>query len=294
MKIPIVPVPLGQLYRSVAKRTELEPIQKWRENVVLQDILHVLSLFCEEANVKGFQSFADFCNSLPDPSMAMAFSPIDHPRLHLDDAWLHDYIVTPRALMTEESNDPHCSLNVRFVGVAARELNTLFQTVRRPSSKSARSRTSVHSTTTLVQSMSDTHLQSHESNALFQTIRRPSSKSARSWTFVHSTTTSVQSESDARLEPYERQSPETVGLISSDVTGLLTSFSDADHIAIVTPDGGDRRVPATTVHVSTVIHDDLSQSNNDEAKLLSPDEEEIVFDYSNEDDDKSDAGSVTP
>jgi hypothetical protein len=124
MEIPYVSIPLDKIYQVHAEVFTIDPVVKWRERFMLPKVLHALEVFCEEYGIDGYDSFATSCNSLADLSSALSFSPLEHPLLVLGANELHAHTNAASAL-SEASICPkglHCVLNVRFVGVTARQL----------------------------------------------------------------------------------------------------------------------------------------------------------------------------
>jgi hypothetical protein len=154
MEIPFVSIPLEKIYQVHADAFAIEPVVKWRERLVLPKVLYSLEVFCDEHGIDGYDSFTAFCNGLADPSSALSFSPLEHPLLVLGVNELHAHIDAASALREASvpSKGPHCVLNARFVGVAARQLRLLLKDIIRPSSSGyRRSPSRVPSMWTLVQ-----------------------------------------------------------------------------------------------------------------------------------------------
>jgi hypothetical protein len=124
MKIPFVSVTLEKIYQVHADAFAIEPVVKWREHLVLPKVLYSLEVFCDEHGIDGHDLFAAFCNGLVDPLFALLFSPLEHPPLVLGANELYAHVNAACALreVSVPSKGPHCMLNVRFVGVAARQL----------------------------------------------------------------------------------------------------------------------------------------------------------------------------
>jgi hypothetical protein len=154
MEIPYISVPLECLYGVNEGAHTLVPVERWCELVMLPKLLLVLEVYCEELSVDDFYTFAADCENLTDPSSALAFSPPEHPMQFLNANDLHAFINTRAALKAAPVHlqEPHCIVNVRFVGVSAHQLRLLLKDVVRPSSSgSRRSPSPVQSTLTTVQ-----------------------------------------------------------------------------------------------------------------------------------------------
>jgi hypothetical protein len=149
MEIPYISVPLERLYEVDEGSHILIPVERWRELIMLPKLLHVLEVYCEELRVDDFYTFTADCENLTNPSSALTFSPPERPMQFLNANDLHAFI-NARAALTAAPvrlQEPHCIVNVRFVGVSARRLRLLLKDVVRPSSSgSRRSPSPVHST----------------------------------------------------------------------------------------------------------------------------------------------------
>ena len=83
MAIPTIFIPLDRIYHSLPDGCEAETIEKWCERVILPEVLVVLELYCVGKGVENFGSFLEVYQMLQDPSLALAFMPVDQPCLHL-------------------------------------------------------------------------------------------------------------------------------------------------------------------------------------------------------------------
>ena len=205
MEIQYISIPLDRIYQVNAEAHIIDPIEKWHERSILPKVLHALEAFCNEHGVDGFESFAACCSSLADPSSALAFLPLEHPLRFLGANEFHAHIDAARALRETpvRPEGPHCVLNVRFVGVAARRLRLLLKNIVRPSSSGYHHSPSlVPSTSALVQMMpaSLTSESSHRSLTSDVTGR------AHSPTTDPSSAAAVHvSPDDADFDPYDHE-----------------------------------------------------------------------------------------
>ena len=89
MAIPVISIPLDKIYKLSADQQGPKPIEKWRERVVLPEVLSALKLYFMRKGLENLGLLSDACNALVDPSSALAFIPVDHQHLHLTPAQLH-------------------------------------------------------------------------------------------------------------------------------------------------------------------------------------------------------------
>ena len=132
MDILVIAISLDQIYHPSADGQDPQTIEKWQERVVLPEVLMALALFCMEKGLKNFDSFSNACNALPDPSLAIAFTPVNQPCLYLSPAMLHCHLDVACALETSMPDEAYCILGVCFVGVMAQQLEVLLQNVQPP------------------------------------------------------------------------------------------------------------------------------------------------------------------
>ena len=78
MDIPVISIPLDHIYCLSVDGQELQPVEKWRERVVLPEVLSMLESFCVKQGIQDFGAFSDACNMILDRSLAMAFTPINN------------------------------------------------------------------------------------------------------------------------------------------------------------------------------------------------------------------------
>ena len=101
---------LNKTYRSIADWQELEPIEKWRERVILPRLLSALELLCIKAQTlrQNFESFSEVCtNTLPDPLLMMAFTPVDEPHVSQSTASIHWHVDAACVFGTDTPNETH-------------------------------------------------------------------------------------------------------------------------------------------------------------------------------------------
>ena len=77
MDIPVISIPLDCIYCLSVDEQELQTVEKWRERVVLPEVLSMLESFCIRQGIQDFGAFSDACNTIRDLSRVMAFTPID-------------------------------------------------------------------------------------------------------------------------------------------------------------------------------------------------------------------------
>ena len=89
-------------------------------------------VFCIVEDVDGFEAFSAACNALLDPSLAIAFTPIDDSQVSLSPVDIHQHIGAACMLGFDVPIMVQCSLGVQFVGVAGHELKKLLWDVQPP------------------------------------------------------------------------------------------------------------------------------------------------------------------
>ena len=124
MDIMTISIPLDDVC-WISSDGNVEAIEKWRECIMLPRILLTLEDFCMIEDVDGFKAFLAACNALPDPSLAIAFMPIDDSRVSLSPVDIHQCISAVCMLGSDVPIMVQCSLGVQFVGVVGCELKKL-------------------------------------------------------------------------------------------------------------------------------------------------------------------------